>query len=289
MGLTRVALFARSVLVTLVTGAGVACAGEAGGDEEPPMPDRSELVRLLAAGEAVFGIFSGEKTPEQGARMAANREIDFVFYSLESGPFDIPQMRAYMRAMAEAAGPPAGGGTAATGGRPVAAGAAHPVALRIPPIGGGREAAREHVRQGLEAGVAAIVFPHVESAADAALAVDAMAPGAWPGNPEGKLINMLIVEDRAGIANAREIVATPGVSVAFAGPGDLRRAYDGDMEAVESAIQTVLAACRELDVACGITAGVDDIADRLAQGFRVIIVTESEALGVGRRAAGRAP
>ena len=42
-----------------------------------------------------------------------------------------------------------------------------------------------------------------------------------------------------------------------------------------------------LDVACGITAGVDDIAERLEQGFRLIIVTSPEALSVGRAAAGR--
>jgi hypothetical protein len=32
---------------------------------------------------------------------------------------------------------------------------------------------------------------------------------------------------------------------------------------------------------------VDDIAERLTQGFRVIIVTQPEALVVGKRAAGR--
>ena len=104
--------------------------------------------------------------------MIQNRETDFVFYSLESGPFDIPAMQEYMKAMADGAG-----------------------------------------------------------------------------------------ED---------------------GPHPIM-----DAEAVESAIQTVLAACKEFDVPCGITAGVDDIAERLEQGFRVIIVTQPEALAAGRRAAGR--
>ncbi len=272
--------------MTLTIYAGASCVGSED-EARPAMSQSSELVRLLAAGESVFGIFSGEKTPEQGARIAGNREIDFVFYSLESGPFDIPRMQAYMGAMAEAAGRVAGRAAAAAEGRSVAPAAAHPVALRIPPIRDDREAARDRAGRGLEAGVAAIVFPHVESAADASLAVEVMGGELWPGNPDGRLVNMLIVEDRVGIANVREIVGTPGVSVAFAGPGDLRRAYDGDMRAVEAAIQAVLAACKELDVACGITAGVGDIAERLAQGFRVIIVTEPEALAVGRRAAGR--
>ncbi len=229
------------------------------------------IVGLLAAGQPVFGMFSGEHTAEQGAVMAHNREMDFVFYSLESGPFDIPTMTAYQESMAQASGEEG----------------ARPMALRIPPIGEGEEAARDHVRQGLAAGVAAIVVPHLESAAQAAVAVSAMGPAAWPGNPGGNLVSMLIVEDKVGVANVREIVSTSGVGVVFAGPGDLRRAYERDMEAVENAIQTILAACREFDVPCGITAGVDDIAERLEQGFRVIIVTQPEALAVGREAAGR--
>ena len=161
------------------------------------------------------------------------------------------------------------------------------IALRIPPIREDRDAAPERVRQGLRAGVDAIVFPHVESAEEAALAVSSMGSNVWPAAPDGIYVNILLIEDQVGIANAREIVGTPGVSVVFPGPGDLRRAYERDMEAVENAIQTVLAACKEFDVPCGVTAGVDDIGERLEQGFRVIIVTEPEALSVGRAAAGR--
>ena len=229
------------------------------------------IVSLLAQGKPVFGIFSGDHTREQGGVMVQNREIDFVFYSLESPPFDIPTMQQFMAGMVDNA-PPEG---------------TQPIALRIPPVRDGEEAARDHTRQGLAAGVHAIVFPHVVTANDATIAVSAMGSELWPGNSEGSLVNMLIVEDHAGVGNVRDIVATPGVSVVFAGPGDLRRSYEGDMEAVENAIQTVLAACKEFDVPCGITAGANDITERLTQGFRVIIVTEPEALAVGRMAAGR--
>ncbi len=135
--------------------------------------------------------------------------------------------------------------------------------------------------------MAGVVFPHVESAEDATAAVSAMGGDSWPGDAEGALVNMLIVEDRAAVERVDEIVATPGVSVVFAGPGDLRRAYDGDMAAVEDAIQAVAAACEDHDVPCGITAGPDDIADRIAQGFRVFIVSDPAAVTAGRLAAGR--
>jgi 2-keto-3-deoxy-L-rhamnonate aldolase RhmA len=220
----------------------------------------------------VFGVFSGEMTPGGGMAVVRKEGADFILYSLEDGPFDIATMQNYMRGMMDVAGADAL--------------ERHPVVLRVPPIGDAVDEARAHVAEALAAGVKGIVFPHVQTAEEAALSVE-MLSDAWPARPDGELINVLIIEDQAGIANARAIMSTPGLSVVFAGPGDLRRAYDGDMEAVENAIQTVLAACREFDVACGVTAGVDDVAARIEQGFQVIIVLEDEALPLGREAAGR--
>jgi len=252
------------------------CGGMPGEEEteamaEPEGAVDTRIVDRLAAGDAVFGLFSGDHTPEAGAAMAASRPLDFVFYSLESGPFDIPALESYAAGMAEASGHDA----------------PHPMLLRIPPIRDGHDGARERASQGVAAGVAGIVCPHVEAAEEAALAVDALGDAAWHGNPDGHLISFLLIEDQLGIDNVREIVSTPGVSAVSPGPGDLRRVYDGDMEKVEEAIQIVLAACLEFDVPCGVTAGVDDIATRIEQGFRVFIVTQPEAVAVGMAAAGR--
>ena len=229
------------------------------------------LVRLLADAQVLFGVFSGDRTSEQGAAMGRNRELDFVFYSLESGPFDIMTTKVYMSGIAEGSAPET----------------PHPLVLRVPAIRDGVAAAEANVAEAFVAGVAAIVFPHVESAEDAAIAVSVMGDDMWPGNPSGSLFSILIIEDQAGVERADEIVGTPGVSVVFPGPGDLRRAYEGDMEAVEAAIQTVLAACKQHGVPCGITAGVDDIEERIAQGFRMFIVSDPAAVTVGRGAAGR--
>ncbi len=103
--------------LALLTVATAACAPASDGTDEMT----NTIAGLLAAGQPVFGIFSGEHTAEQGAVMAQNRETDFVFYSLESGPFDIPAMTAYKKSMAEASGEEA----------------ARTMALRIPPIGEG--------------------------------------------------------------------------------------------------------------------------------------------------------
>ena len=261
---------AASVLAAAAV-ASCAPAGDAPGTGEAAT-GANRMVELLSSGEPVFGIFSGEHTPGQGARMARNREADFIFYSLESGPFDIPAMEAYMEGMREGAGDYA----------------PQPVALRIPPIRDGADSARARARAGLDAGARSIVYPHVESVEEAALAVGALGDAGWPDNPDGNLVNILLIEDQVGIERAAEIVRTPGVSVVIPGPGDLRRAYEGDMEAVEAAIQAVLAECLAAGVACGITAGPDDIGERLDQGFRFFIVTSPEALTVGRAHAGRA-
>jgi 2-keto-3-deoxy-L-rhamnonate aldolase RhmA len=232
----------------------------------------TDLMRRLVDGHAILGVFSGDKTLEQGREVASERQTDFVFYSLESGPFDIPTMETYLQGLREGAG---------SLGIP-----SLPLLLRVPPLHEDPEAAPDRVARGLAAGAAGLVFPHVIDAQEAALAVDLMADAAMGESSASHLV-VLIVEDRAGVENVRDIAATDGVSVVFAGPGDLRRAYDEDIEQVENAIQAVLAACLESDVPCGVTAGVDDIGIRLEQGFRVIIVNEAEALPVGREAARR--
>ncbi|WP_419166060.1 aldolase/citrate lyase family protein [Candidatus Palauibacter sp.] len=252
------------------------CGGEPGESEpemmaDPGNPANVQIVARLAAGDAIFGLFSGDHTAEAGAAMAATRPLDFVFYSLESGPFDIPALESYAAGMSEASGHQS----------------PHPMLLRIPPIRDGHDEARDRAAQGLAAGVAGIVYPHVETPEEAALAVDALGDAAWPGNPDGHLISLLLIEDQIGIDNVREIVSTPGVSAVSPGPGDLRRVYDGDMEKVEEAIQIVLAACLEFDVPCGVTANADDVGMRIEQGFRVIIATQPQAVAAGMAAAGR--
>ncbi len=236
-----------------------------------PMEHDNDIIALLASGQPVFGMFAPEQSAEGGVQAAGNDETDFIFYSLESGPWDIPTMETFMASMAEASGQ-AG---------------PHPVVLRIPPIRDDPDAARTYMEEGLAAGIDGLVLPHVETVEDVALATEVAGDRLWPLNPDGDVLNVILIEDRSGIALARELVGAPGVGVAIPGPGDLRRAYEGDMEAVESAIQTVLAACQEFDVPCGITAGPDDIAERLEQGFEMIIVTRPEALAVGLQASGR--
>jgi hypothetical protein len=63
-----------------------------------------------------------------------------------------------------------------------------------------------------------------------------------------------------------------------------------DEEAWEQAIQKVLSACQEFDIACGYPANADDIEMRMEQGFSVFVMNWGErgfeTIDVGRRVPG---
>jgi hypothetical protein len=243
--------------------------------EAAPAP-ASPVARLLEDGQAVFGIRPAELTAAEGARMVqALPEGDLVFATLESGPWDLPGLQAYMQGVRDAA--------RAASIEPF------PMFLRIPPMHEvGADKTRANVSEALAAGVdGGIIFPHIMSRAEAEAAVASLGGEAWPANPVGRLVPIIMIEDRQSVENARAIASTPGVHMVFLGPRSLTSAYDEDAAAVESAIQSVLAVCKELEVACGITAGVDDIAARVQQGFKFVMVREPAELAAGRAAAGR--
>ena len=179
-------LLAPTALVTVVMLA--ACGGdsppaEAGGSSDGSSEPVMSLEAMLEADQPIFGMFSGPQTPEQGRAIVANRETDFILYSMESGPFDVATMSAYMEAMDAAA--------AETGM------SAQPVWLRVPAIHTDEAAAPERAAAALETGVDGIVFPHVTTAAEAATSVTLMG-SPWPLGDAG--LNVLIVEDREGVS-----------------------------------------------------------------------------------------
>jgi hypothetical protein len=84
----------------------------------------------------------------------------------------------------------------------------------------------------------------------------------------------------------RAILSTPGVGFGAPGQGSLRSAYGGDAAAVETAVQSILATCKELGVVCAKLVDESDVERRVREGFRVIMGPPA-ALEVGRRVAGR--
>lgn len=205
----------------------------------------------------------------------------------------------------------------------------HPFIVKAPEIAPDPAKVAGQIGQQLNLGVSGVMFVSVESAEEVRTGLAAMrfksqggtrsddvgmAPSVWglseaeykakadlwPLNPQGELINWTIVESKEGLANVREIAAVKGIGVLWPGAGTLRGVFSTtdangqrktDEAAWEAAIQQVLAACKEFNVACGYPANANDIEMRMKQGFSVFVMGWGDAgfkaVDVGRQASGR--
>ena len=205
----------------------------------------------------------------------------------------------------------------------------HPLVVKMHEIAPDPKAAAESISKQLNLGVSGIMFVSVESAAEAQAGINAMrfkskggtrpedvgmAPALWglsekaykekadlwPLNPNGELINWTIIESKEGLEKVREIAAVKGIGVLWPGAGTLRGLFSTtdasgarklDEAAWEAAIQRVLAACKEFNVACGYPANPNDIEMRMRQGFSVFVMNWGDpgfkAIEIGKKTAGR--
>ena len=308
LSLAMVVALAVSAFVT----AGYAPVVESG--EEPQQQQRLiRMVELLESGQVVFGSSVGDRSPDGAVQMARNSDIDFFFYDMEHAGFDLNQLRTFMQFTLDPA-------HILARGRP---GTDHAILIRIPPFGRELKMNQWVIKNLLDQGIHGTIAPFIETAEQAEDLIramrypqspDAANPGPvgqrgsgagtairfwgvggseyrarsdlWGLSPQGELLTMLLIENELGVQNIREIVQVPGVSMVMAATGDLGSYYNGDAEKVERDVQTILAACKEFDVACAIPTGVDDTERRIREGFRVIL-TSGEALRIGRQVAGR--
>lgn len=136
-----------------------------------------------------------------------------------------------------------------------------------------------------------MVFPHVRSPDEAALAVSFLREaGAEPwsaANREGDAIAMIMIEDPASLERVEETAAVAGIGVLACGIGSLRGALGGDREAAEAGTLEVLAHARRVGAADMITANTGDVEARVAQGFLALLMqgaAADEAIRLGRLA-----
>jgi 4-hydroxy-2-oxoheptanedioate aldolase len=205
----------------------------------------------------------------------------------------------------------------------------HPLVVKMHEIAPDPKAAAASIGKQLNLGVSGIMFVSVESAAEAQAGINAMrftskggtrsedvgqAPALWglsekvykekadlwPLNPNGELVNWTIIESKEGLEKVREIAAVKGIGVLWPGAGTLRGLFSTtdasgarklDEAAWEAAIQKVLAACKEFNVACGYPANPNDIEMRMKQGFSVFVMNWGDpgfkAIEIGKKAAAR--
>lgn len=263
-----------------------------------------------------------QKSPAELAQDALGyTKSDYVFDGSMEGDYDraFPAFAEFVKGMA------AGGNVQKT---PFAR-LHHPLVVKMHEIAPDPVKAAEHIGGQLNLGVSGVVFVGVESPDEVQTGLAAMrfkskggtrpddvggAPAfwgmsekeykekadVWPLNPRGELVNFTIVETKAGLARVREIAAVKGIGVLFPGAGTLRGVFTTtdssgkrvlDEKGWEAAIQRVLAACKEFDIACGYPATATDIEMRMTQGFSVFVINWGEqgfqAVDVGRRVAGR--
>lgn len=298
---------AAGLVVTLALGCGAGPATEAVSVEH-----LNPMIALHEQGEPVFGLYAPRaasrdraatsmgaaelRTPLERAQEAvAYTQSDYLFVgSMEDGvERALPAFEAFVAGLEEA------GATARD----------YPLVVKMQKISEDPEAV-EHIGQQLNAGVSGVMFVHVESADELRQGLEAMrfqsaggtrsedvgsAPrywglteeeyreraDLWPLDPQGELIAWAVVETEEGLANVREIAATPGLGVLWPGAGTLRGVFSGtgpdgervlDEAAWENAIQQVLSACKEFDVVCGYPADAEDIEMRIQQGFSAFVM-----------------
>jgi len=263
-----------------------------------------------------------QKSPAELAKDALGyRSADYVFDGTMEGDFarGYPVFAEFVKGMTT------GGALPKAGGR-----MSHPLFVKMHEIAPDPAKAAEHIAQQLNLGVNGVVFVGVESPEEVKAGLAAMrftakggtrpddvgnAPAlwgmseqeykekadVWPLDPRGELINFTIVESKEGLARVREIAAVKGIGVLFPGAGTLRSVFTTtdasgqrvfDEKGWEAAIQQVLAACKEFNVACGYPASANDIELRMQQGFSVFVIGWGEqgfkAVDIGRKVAGRA-
>ena len=286
------------------------------GQESSQAAPLNGLVALLDDDKVAFGLTVDARADP--VALAANGDIDFVFFDMEHGPYDVSALRTWMQWLLDP------GAIAAAG----SAMAGKSVIVRIPATGRELEQNTWMVKQVLDVGVHGVIFPTIESPEQALTAVRAMrypqpvgAPDLEPAGlrgtnlrlaarywglavpdyieradvwrldpPNGNLLPWILIESPRGVANVRAIARQLSErnigAVLFAGSesgGDMLNTHGGDREAVARAIDTVLAAGKEFGFPVAMTSTAN-MMQRIEQGARLFTSGVTPAL---RREAGR--
>ena len=226
------------------------------------IPRLNGAIKALESGKPAFVPFSpGEIS---SALTISSAPYDGVVFEMEHNPYDIKALRDCLQYMLNRR-------QIATSGS--IAPAVTPF-VRIPPNGG--ENSQWIAKQVLDIGVYGIV---------------------WPLAPDGEILVVVMCEEARAIDNLPDILrSVPGISVVLIGEGDLSQdlGYPRQYEhpTVASAINEVLAICKQYNVPCGHPhVDAKNVESLLEQGFRWLMpgpVPSFAALEIGRRVAGRA-
>ena len=280
-------------MATLVLSAGIALAQDAPLHLNP-------AVEKLAHGQPIIGTQTDDMSL-QNCHSLARLNFDYTYVDMEHGPLNLDGLAYCVAAMVDKAAVLKKGNA-----QPNVA-----LFARFPAYGRDLESNDWIVKQALDMGLMGIIFNGVDNKEQMTRLIRYMrypqqktskyqrppglrgyAPGnaifawgvsaaeyerradVWPLNPEGDLLAIPMIETAEGLKNVDEIAAVPGVGAIFIGAGGDLHQYLGvpqDSPEVEQARQTILAACKAHNVACGITALTKTEVDkRLKEGWKMI-------------------
>lgn len=292
-----------------------------------PPPRRNPVIRLLNDNKPAFSIWANYigvgRDYHAAVTLQNNRNFDFIIYDLEHDPLDVEGLSQFLRALLDPA-------AIAREGVSVV----KPVIVRIPPNGREIHQNQWMVKQILDTGVAGLMFPHIETPEQALNAIKAVrypqppsAPNVlpegirgasnsiaarywgmasreyerhsdvWGLQPDADMLILLIIENRLGVDNVREIARTLRDAhvkcVLWAGGGDMALSYGYDAALTEAGLRKVIEAGKEFGLPVGIN-GTRDFQTRYDQGVRLFFDIGPAFAGSGpsvtpeqRRAVGR--
>ena len=265
-------------------------------------PRANPVIKLLEQGKPAFSIWANYigvgKDYHAAVTLQNNKNFDFIIYDLEHDPLDVAGLSEFLRDLLDPAAI-AREGVSAT----------KPVIVRIPPNGREIHQNQWMVKQILDTGVAGLMFPHIETAEQAINAIKAVrypqpagAPNVepegvrgasnaiaarywgmsgreyelrsdvWGLRPEGDMLILLIIENKLGVENVRDIARTLKAAnikvVLWAGGGDLSLSYGHDAALTEAGLRKIIEAGKEFGLPVGIN-GTRDFQERYAQGVRL--------------------
>jgi 4-hydroxy-2-oxoheptanedioate aldolase len=153
------------------------------------------------------------------------------------------------------------------------------------------------IGRALDAGAAGVIVPLVDTAEDAAAAVaaakypplgrrsygpmrSALRVGPIPAEANASTLVFAMIETPEGLANVKEICATPGLDGIYVGPSDLSLAVGGAFPndpAIQAEFDEALAVIADAAAAAGIAAGIHTAAgpiaaQRLKQGYTFVSI-----------------
>ncbi|MEY2487340.1 MAG: hypothetical protein QOH39_2988 [Verrucomicrobiota bacterium] len=249
------------------------------------------VVELWMQGKPAFGVYAPNEKAEprgemarlgvytaKGAQKLANNPLyDFVFLNLEA-QYDATAVKTMVAGLC---GPKVS--------------SRKTLIVRIPPIDeDGAAAAKQRVKEIIEAGADGVTIPHITSVDQARLAISFFkeaGANVWsPSNPTGDKIAMLMLEDPGAVAQAAAVADLEGYSILACGIGSLAQALGGDRAGAEAGTQKVLAETKRTKLADMLTADPKDVDQRVKEGFLALLMqgpAADDAVKLGRAAAGR--